>query len=262
MPIQADFILRRLYEMAEADPGLRESQPWKAAYERDYAWLGRVIAEHYAGDDTERAELLGGHPRGVRRDQRRRLRGAVGRFLRTDAAPDARPRLPRVRLRADGRAARVTSKANGFANYIASGGGRDFMRPISQEVYGIPRERVIGSASDARLHERTTAAARSRTRPRPTTSTTARRSRSGSGAAPAAGRSSPPATRTATSRCSSSPARGQADAPPARPPRRRRAGVRLHERRRAGPRAGGRGRLDGREHQERLGDGLLGRLWR
>ena len=38
-------------------------------------------------------------------------------------------------------------EANGFANYIASGGGRDFMRPISQELYGIPRERVIGSAS-------------------------------------------------------------------------------------------------------------------
>ena len=38
-------------------------------------------------------------------------------------------------------------EANGFSNYIASGGGRDFMRPISQEMYGIPRERVIGSAT-------------------------------------------------------------------------------------------------------------------
>jgi len=38
-------------------------------------------------------------------------------------------------------------EANGFSNYIASGGGRDFMRPISQQVYGIPRQRVIGSAS-------------------------------------------------------------------------------------------------------------------
>jgi hypothetical protein len=38
-------------------------------------------------------------------------------------------------------------EANGFANYIASGGGRDFMRPISQEMYGIPRDRVIGSAT-------------------------------------------------------------------------------------------------------------------
>ena len=38
--------------------------------------------------------------------------------------------------------------ANGFKNYIASGGGRDFMRPISQELYGIPREGVIGSTAE------------------------------------------------------------------------------------------------------------------
>jgi hypothetical protein len=45
-PIQADFILRRLFKMAQADPGLRGHQPWKAAYERDYGWLGKVLAEH------------------------------------------------------------------------------------------------------------------------------------------------------------------------------------------------------------------------
>src|SRR3954463_15727873 len=52
MPIQLDFILRRLADMAEAEPSLRDRQPWKAAHERDYAWLSRVMAEHYAGDDT------------------------------------------------------------------------------------------------------------------------------------------------------------------------------------------------------------------
>ena len=36
-------------------------------------------------------------------------------------------------------------EANGFTNYIASGGGRDFMRPITQDLYGIAPERVIGS---------------------------------------------------------------------------------------------------------------------
>jgi hypothetical protein len=51
MPIQLDFILRRLVEMAEADPELRERQPWQAAYNRDYGWLGSVMEEHYAGDD-------------------------------------------------------------------------------------------------------------------------------------------------------------------------------------------------------------------
>jgi hypothetical protein len=36
-------------------------------------------------------------------------------------------------------------EANGFINYIVSGGGRDFMRGFVQDLYGIPRERAIGS---------------------------------------------------------------------------------------------------------------------
>ena len=60
LPIQADFILRRLHEMAEVDAALRQKQPWKAAYEQDYAWLGKVMEEHYAGDDTNVRTLLGG----------------------------------------------------------------------------------------------------------------------------------------------------------------------------------------------------------
>jgi FMN phosphatase YigB (HAD superfamily) len=60
MPIQADFILRRLYEMAQADPGLRRRQLWKAAYERDYGWLATVLAEHYAGNDANVRTLLAG----------------------------------------------------------------------------------------------------------------------------------------------------------------------------------------------------------
>ena len=38
VPIQMDFILRRFVEMAQADPALRERQPWKAAYENDGSW--------------------------------------------------------------------------------------------------------------------------------------------------------------------------------------------------------------------------------
>jgi hypothetical protein len=37
-------------------------------------------------------------------------------------------------------------EANGFTTYIASGGDRDFMRPFAGTLYGIPPERVIGSA--------------------------------------------------------------------------------------------------------------------
>src|SRR4051795_7855223 len=60
LPIQADFILRRLAAMAEADPSLRERQPWKAAHEGDHAWLAATMAEHYAGDDTKVKTLAAG----------------------------------------------------------------------------------------------------------------------------------------------------------------------------------------------------------
>jgi len=146
LPIQADFILRRLYEMADADPELRDRQPWKAAYERDYAWLGTVLAEHYAGDDTNVRTLLGGVLAAHSGIGVEDFEAKADAFLRNAQHPT----LGRDYLKCA--YAPMTElldylEANGFSNYIASGGGRDFMRPISQEVYGVPRERVIGSAT-------------------------------------------------------------------------------------------------------------------
>src|SRR3954454_7733063 len=60
VPIQMDFILRRFVEMAEADPPLRERQPWKAAYARDAGWFGAVVDEHYAVDDHNVETVAGG----------------------------------------------------------------------------------------------------------------------------------------------------------------------------------------------------------
>jgi len=146
LPIQLDFILRRLSEMAQADPQLRDRQPWKAAFERDYGWLGTTIAEHYAGDDTNVKILAGGVLAafgGITVDD---FEAQSDTFLRTTQHPTlGRSYLkcayaPMLELLA-------YLEVNGFSNYIASGGGRDFMRPISHEVYGIPRERVIGSAT-------------------------------------------------------------------------------------------------------------------
>jgi phosphoserine phosphatase len=149
MPIQADFILRRLHEMAQADPDLRARQPWKAAYERDYGWLGTVLAEHYAGDDTNLPALASGILAAFDEITVEDFESKSDTFLRTAQHPTlGRGYLqcayaPMVELLA-------YLDENGFSNYIASGGGRDFMRPISQDVYGIPRERVIGSATTLR----------------------------------------------------------------------------------------------------------------
>jgi phosphoserine phosphatase len=145
MPIQLDFILRRLAAMADQDPGLRTRQPWKAAYDKDYGWLGDVVTRHYHGDDRELPVLAAGVLQAFAGITVEDFEAQADTFLRTAQHPTlgrgylACTYRPMVELLA-------YLEANGFRNYIASGGGRDFMRPISQELYGIPRQRVIGSS--------------------------------------------------------------------------------------------------------------------
>jgi phosphoserine phosphatase len=146
MPIQLDFILRRFVSMAEQDPGLRTRQPWQAAYTRDYGWLRQVLTKHYQGDDRELPMLAAGVLQAFAGITVEDFEAQADAFLRTAQHPTlgrgylACAYTPMVELLA-------YLEANGFRNYIASGGGRDFMRPISQEVYGVPRQRVIGSST-------------------------------------------------------------------------------------------------------------------
>jgi len=145
MPIQLDFILRRFVEMAEGQPELRQRQPWQAACDRDYGWLAAVIDQHYAGDDTNVRTLAAG------------ILSAFGGISVDDFEEQADAFLRSALHPTLGRGYLETAyapmlellgylEANGFSNYIASGGGRDFMRPISDDLYGIPRQRVIGSS--------------------------------------------------------------------------------------------------------------------
>jgi len=145
LPIQADFLLRRVGEMAQADPSLLSRQPWKAVAEKDYAWLSGVITRHYNGDDTDlqvmAAGLLAAYA-GTTIDEFARI---ASTFLHATEHPSLhrpyvacgfRPMIDLLDFFA----------ANGFTCFIASGGGRDFMRTVSSECYGIPPERVIGSS--------------------------------------------------------------------------------------------------------------------
>ena len=146
MPIQLDFILRRLAEMSAKEPELCERQPWKAVSEHDFGWFGQVMVEHYAGDDTNVRTLAAGILTAFAGLSVDDFEHQSNTFLRSVRHPTlGRTYLecayaPMVELLA-------YLDANGFTNYIASGGGRDFMRPVSQEMYGIPRERVIGSST-------------------------------------------------------------------------------------------------------------------
>ena len=153
MPIQLDFILRRLYAMADARPELRDRQPWKAAYERDYAWLGALMDQHYAGDDTNVKVLARGILAAYEGVSVNDFEAQSAEFLRGTQHPTLgrgylecayAPMIDLLDFLSE----------NGFTNYIASGGGRDFMRPITQEVYGIPQRARDRKQRGARLHQR------------------------------------------------------------------------------------------------------------
>ena len=145
MPIELGFILHRLAEMCEADASLRDRQPWKAAHERDYAWLGEVITKHYHGDDRDVKVLMGGILRAFGGMTVETYEQIAAEFLGGPHPTLNRSYrqcgyLPMIELLG-------YLEANGFTSFIASGGDRDFMRPITEEIYGIPAERVIGSSN-------------------------------------------------------------------------------------------------------------------
>ena len=143
-PIQAGFLLRRIAEQAEADPSLRDRQPWKAVHEKDQAWLGDVITKHYEGDDTTLKEMAAGLLSAYAEDDVESFASKADQFLRSEENPV----LKRPYLKtAYGPMRELLQylEANQFTNYIVSGGGRDFMRPITRELYGVPPERVVGT---------------------------------------------------------------------------------------------------------------------
>jgi len=152
LPIQLAFILKRLAEMAEADQSLKSKQPWKAAFERDYAWLSGVMTKHYEGDDSGVTSLMGGILQAFAGQTVDEYEQAAYAFVMNGRHPTLdstfagcayQPMIELLRY----------LEANDFTTYIASGGDRDFMRGIASEIYGLPPERVIGSTNALRYDE-------------------------------------------------------------------------------------------------------------
>jgi hypothetical protein len=147
MPIELGFILERFAEMAEQDSSLRERQPWKAAYEQDYAWFGDVVTRHYEGDDSGAMTALGGIRQAFAGWTVDDYQAKADAYLRQGEHPTLARAFHRCGYVPMVELLRYL-EANGFTNYIASGGSRDFMRSVTGEIYGIPPERVVGSSTE------------------------------------------------------------------------------------------------------------------
>ena len=204
IPIQLDFTLFWMAELTERDPSLKARQPYKAAAERDYRWLGEAMVKHYQGDDSDLTLL--------ERAVESAFEGmAVDAFAAEvlgwlEKAPHPTLRRPYLSCAFKPMVELLRYlEANGFTTYIASGGDRDFMRPFAETLYGIPPERVIGSSlgldfnaanDDTQLLYKSKIEFFDDGVEKPVRI----------GAGPAAGRWWPAATRTGTSRCCALPA--------------------------------------------------------
>tara|TARA_R110002049_G_scaffold9747_12_gene48885 strand:+ start:7902 stop:8921 length:1020 start_codon:yes stop_codon:yes gene_type:complete len=135
MYTQLAFALERVKKLAPQHPEWKTKQPFKAVLEGDMktvaasgekGLLELVMASH-AGMSTAEFES-------IVKDW-----FATARHPRFKRPYTELTYLPMVELL-------EYFRANGFKTYIVSGGGVEFMRPMTQAVYGIPPEQVIGSS--------------------------------------------------------------------------------------------------------------------
>ena len=137
MPIELGFILQRLAAMAADHETLREAPTLEGRARKRPRLARRGDHQALPRRRHRRESPAGRHRPGLRRHERRRLRVRPT----SSCAPASTPRsgglsmrwgtLPMVELLR-------YLEANGFTNYIASGGDRDFMRPITEQMYCDP----------------------------------------------------------------------------------------------------------------------------
>jgi phosphoglycolate phosphatase-like HAD superfamily hydrolase len=137
MPFQLAFALDRVQAKAAADPKLATDPMVQAAIAGDFGkllegprheGLLRIVALTHAGMTVEQFEA----------DVRAWLKTAKHpRFSQPYTSLTYRPMQEVLTL----------LRSHGFKTFIVSGGGADFMRVWSEEVYGIPPEQVVGSTS-------------------------------------------------------------------------------------------------------------------
>jgi len=136
--VQADFVFRRFKEMVREDPQRAEEQPYKAVVEGDRAWLMDVYAHV--------PEMLKGVTEAYEGITVGAFEAAVGDFFESARHPTLGVPYTEVTYRPMCELIALLV-AHDFRVYVCSAGGRDFVRPVSEQLYGIPRQRVIGSAT-------------------------------------------------------------------------------------------------------------------
>jgi phosphoserine phosphatase len=141
-PPQFDFIFGTWAKEVEADPALASKQPYKALIEKDPVFFEGIATQDPAVVATLE-EAIARSWLGTTPDE---FEAEVREWAATAKQPSLKvgytdlvyqPMLELFDL----------LRANEFRIFVCSGGGRDFMRVIAEDLWGIYKEHVIGSAA-------------------------------------------------------------------------------------------------------------------
>ena len=137
MPFQVAFAIDELKRRLVSEPELATEPMVQAALSGDF---GKLLAgEHFDG----LMQILAITHAGMTADE---FGAAVQAWLQTARHP--RFKRPYDELTYQPMQELLSLlRANGFKNFIVSGGGADFMRVWVERVYGIPPEQVVGSTA-------------------------------------------------------------------------------------------------------------------
>ncbi len=143
MYVQLVFALDRVKAMAPLHPEWKDKQPFKAVLDGDM----KTLAE--SGEHGLMEVMMAAHA-GMTSDEFSKI---VTDWLAT--ARDPRFKRPYTELVYQPMLELLAYlRANGFKTFIVSGGGIEFMRPWTEQVYGVPPEQVVGSSIKTRFEMR------------------------------------------------------------------------------------------------------------
>jgi len=132
---QLFYCLSRVPEVVKAKPELASAEPFKTVLSGDRAAMAKLTLDDYL---KIAMVTLSGMPTDEFKQQ-------VRAWLAE--ARDPRWKRPFTELTYQPmKEVMQYLRDNGYKTYIVTGGGQDFVRAYSEEIYGVPAEQVIGSA--------------------------------------------------------------------------------------------------------------------
>jgi len=135
VPVQFYFVADRVKALAPQHPEWKDKEPFASLLKGD-------LQAALEGGDHGLMELFMATHTGMTTDEFAQM---VTDWIATAKHPQTGKRFldmtyqPMIEVLA-------YLRANGFKNFIVSGGGIEFMRPWAEKAYGIPPEQVIGSS--------------------------------------------------------------------------------------------------------------------